>query len=85
MNRWSLIALILSGNTFTYYCSPEETPTTFNIPTPAPWSKPWDDKIILGGVSTAGLVTYGTFDGYLKDFKFYNSSIPQSQLRDDYL
>ncbi len=45
---------------------------------------PWDSTVYIGHVSGVS-GEWITFDGYIKDFKFYNSAIPDSIIRSDYL
>jgi hypothetical protein len=52
------------------------------VPYPSPI--PWDQTAYIGHVSGPN-GEWITFDGYIKDFKFYNYAITPDIIRRDYL
>ncbi len=65
--------MVKQGNLYTYYCSYNNNQALAIATTNYPM--PWDNTIYLGGRMDPD---YETFDGYLKDFKFYNYAIAGS-------
>lgn len=68
LNSWGLFVLVKDNFDYRYSCS------LWSIVTwtaPAPFSIAFDNTIKFGGTSPG----YETFDGLLKDFKFYHDAI----------
>jgi hypothetical protein len=76
LNSWGIFALVKDGNEYRYSCS---LWSIASWTAPAPFSIPFDNTLEFGGTSTG----HDTFDGLLKDFKFYSDVISNQQILHD--
>jgi hypothetical protein len=83
LNRWGIIGIIKSGSIYTFFCHYTNSDLRGQVPISG-FPFPWDNTVYLGHVSGPS-GEWITFDGYLKDFKFYNSAVSDSVIRSDYL